>query len=58
MTVACPSCQQRIVVKAPKPGRFKIKCAKCSHAFVLAVAHDMSMSAAAPANAPDATVVA
>jgi ribosomal protein S27E len=56
MSVACPSCQHKIVVKAPKPGRFKVKCAKCSHAFVLAVANDMSVSVASPVRAPDATV--
>src|SRR5260221_9489469 len=53
MSVDCPSCKQRIVIKAPKPGRFKIKCAKCNHAFVLTVADDLTMKAATADEPPD-----
>ena len=46
-----------IVVKAPKPGRFKIKCAKCERPFALIVADDLTtkvgiLASAAPAVNP------
>src|SRR5438093_928620 len=47
MSLACPSCRQPILVKAPKPGRFKITCAKCERPFALIVADDLSMNVGA-----------
>ena len=44
MSLACPSCQQPIAVKAPKPGRFKVNCARCGWRFALFVADDLSMT--------------
>ena len=51
MSVTCPSCQQPIKLRAPKPGRFTPTCPRCATPFRLTVPDD-------PAGSPQAAPLA
>jgi serine/threonine protein kinase len=37
VAISCPHCNHRILLRAPKPGRFRPKCPRCDNHFVLVI---------------------